>query len=104
MPTSYQTSATPRGGRRREESDNQNSSKSSHEGLQKASKKVTKLSEGIVPSINDRPTSPSSFVSSRSVPTERYPLPKHPGLRTPSTMSLNSSKSLPYLVEDNPVT
>jgi hypothetical protein len=104
MPTSYQTSATPRGGRRREESDNQNSSKRSHEGLQKASKKATKSSEGIVPSINGRPTSPSSFVSSRSVPTERYPLPKHPGLQTPSTMSLNSSKSLPYLVEDNPIT
>src|SRR5438045_3613887 len=102
MPTSYQASAAPRGGRRRDESDNQISSKGSHQGLQKASRRATKSSEGIRTSMDDRPASPSSLVSSRSVPTERYTLPKQPGLRATSTVSLNSSKSLPYLVEDSP--
>jgi hypothetical protein len=104
MPTSYQTSATLKGGRRREESENQGSSKASHEGLQKSSKKVSKSSEGIAPSMSDRPISPASFMSSRSVPTERNVLPKHLGFHTPSTMSLNSSRSIPYLVDDSATT
>ena len=104
MPTSYQTSATARGGRRREESDNQSSSKASPEGQQKLSKKVTKSSEGSAPSMNERPTSPASFVSSRSAPVERSALPKHPDFYSPSTMSLNSHRSVPHLDDDGPVT
>lgn len=56
-----------------------------------------------MPSFSDRPASPASFVSSRSVPTERNALPKHTGLYTPSTMSLTSQRSLPYLQDDTSV-
>src|SRR4051812_49052923 len=104
MPTSYQTSATPRGGRRREDSENQSSTRSSHEGRERFSKKVSKSSEGIAPSLSDRPASPASFLSSRSVPTERNTLPKPTGPYTPSTMSLTSQRSLPYLQDDTSVT
>ena len=104
MPTSYQTSATPRGGRRRDDPENKTSGKASHEGLQKVSKKVSKSSERNAPAMSDRPTSPASFVSSRSLPTERTVLPKQPGLYTPSTMSLNSQRSVPYLDDELPVT
>jgi hypothetical protein len=104
MPTSYQTSATPRRGRRREDSESPSSTRISHEGLEKFSKKVSKSSEGIAPSFSDRPTSPASFVSSRSVPPKRNALPKHTGLYTPSTMSLTSQRSLPYLQDDTSVT
>jgi hypothetical protein len=104
MPTSYQTSATPRGGRRREDSENRSSSRTSHEGREKFSKKVSKSSEGIAPPFSDRPASPASFVSSRSVPTERNASSKPTGLCTPSTMSLTSQRSLPYLQDDASVT
>jgi hypothetical protein len=104
MPTSYQTSATPRGGRRREDSESPSSTRISHEGREKFSKKVSKSSEGIAPSFSDRPASPASFVSSRSVPAERNALPKHTGLYTPSTMSLTSQRSLPYLQDDTSAT
>ena len=104
MPTSYQTSATPRRGRRREDSESPSSTRISHEGQEKFSKKVSKSSEGIAPSFSDRPASPASFVSSRSVPAERKALPKHTGLYTPSTMSLTSQRSLPYLQDDASVT
>jgi hypothetical protein len=103
MPTSYQTSATLRG-RRREDSENQSSTRTSHEGREKFSKKVSKSSEGIAPSLSNRAASPASFVSSRSVPTERSALPKPTGLYTPSTMSLTSQRSLPYLEGDTSVT
>src|SRR2546421_4423863 len=103
MPTSYQTSATLRG-RRREDSENQSSTRTSHEGREKFSKKVSKSSEGIAPSLSNRPASPASFVSSRSVPAERSTLPKPTGLCTPSTMSLTSQRSLPYLEDDTSVT
>jgi len=103
MPTSYQTSATLRG-RRREDSENQSSTRTSHEGREKFSKKVSKSSEAIAPSLSDRPASPASFVSSRSVPPGRSTLPKHTGLYTPSTMSLTSQRSLPYLEDDTSVT
>jgi hypothetical protein len=103
MPTSYHTSATLRG-RRREDSENQSSTRTSHEGREKFSKKVSKSSEGIAPSLSNRAASPASFVSSRSVPTERSALPKPTGLYTPSTMSLTSQRSLPYLDDDTSVT
>src|SRR2546423_10370478 len=103
MPTTYQTSVTPRGGRRREDLENQGSRRGSNEGLQKLSKRVSKPSEGSAPSMSERPTSPASLVSSRSAPVERNALPKHPGLYSPSTMSLNSQRSVAHLDDESPM-
>ncbi len=99
MPTFYQTTATPRGRRRKEESDSQSSSRPSGQSLHRLSKTLSRTSDERATSKGNRPASP---VSPQNVSIVRSPSQKSITSHTPSTTSLDSQGSLPYLVVDVP--